>query len=259
MSLPSLMYHDVIVPGQPDDSGFPGPAAAHYKMTLDLFAQHLEQLARSRLHFPDVTALRDPVSRSCLLTFDDGGASAPYIGEALAARGMTGHFFITTHRIGTHGFVEPDDLLALQRLGHVVGSHSHTHPSDISALNDAALLAQWKESRDRLQQLLGTPVIAASVPGGFYTERVARIVAETGYQYLFTSEPTARAHVVDGCQILGRYALWHDSSPDMAVALARGIGSQRERQWLAWNLKKPLKRWTRPVYQRLRRRWLGDS
>ncbi|WP_158543545.1 polysaccharide deacetylase family protein [Dyella solisilvae] len=259
MSLPALMYHDVIEPGFADDSGFPGAAAAHYKLTLADFGVHLARLAASGLHFPPVASLRDAGRSACLLTFDDGGASASHIGAQLAAQGMAGHFFITTQRIGTAGFVGVDDLLALRRLGHVVGSHSHTHPADISHLADDALAAQWRDSRDRLQQILSEPVTVASIPGGFYTRRVAQAAAAAGYRYLFTSEPTTHAHVVDGCHVLGRYALWHDTPADAALALATGTGRQRQQQWLAWNLKKPLKRWSRPVYQRLRRHWLGES
>lgn len=256
MSLPALMYHDVIKPGRADDSGFAGAAAAHYKLTASAFEQHLSQLAATGYRFPCVSTLRDAGQPSCLLTFDDGGASALRVAGKLTSHGMVGHFFITTHRIGAPGFVTVDDLLALRRLGHIVGSHSHTHPADISALDDAALAAQWHESRERLQQILSEPVMVASVPGGFYTPRVARAAAAAGFRYLFTSEPTIHTNVVDGCEVFGRYALWHDTPATDAVALATGSGSQRQRQWLVWNLKKPLKRWSRPVYQLVRRRWL---
>lgn len=259
MKVPSLMYHDVIEPGSPDRSGFPGAAAAHYKLEASAFAQHLDQLAASRLRFPGVTSMPCTRQPNCLLTFDDGGASAVRIAAELTRHGMVGHFFITTHRIGTPGFVTTGDLRALRRDGHIVGSHSHTHPSNIAGLGNAAMAAQWSDSKDRLQQVLGERVVVASVPGGFYTRRVAQAAAAAGYHYLFTSEPTTHAHLVEGCRILGRYALWHDTSAAEAVALASGGGMLRQRQWLSWNLKKPLKRWARPVYQLVRRHWLSDG
>jgi len=259
MKLPTLMYHDVIEPGNADGSGFPGAAAAHYKLTGEAFTAHLRQLAASKLHFPAITSLDDAEEQCCLLTFDDGGASVRRIGAELAAHGLVGHFLITTHRIGTPGFVGIDDLLALRCLGHVIGSHSHTHPAEISSLGDAALAAQWNDSRARLEQILGEPVFVASVPGGFYARRVAQAAAAAGFRYLFTSEPTTRIHVVDGCKVLGRYALRHDTSAGDALALATGSGLQRPWQWLTWNARKPLKRWLRPVYRRVRLHWLGDS
>jgi peptidoglycan/xylan/chitin deacetylase (PgdA/CDA1 family) len=259
MNVASLMYHDVIDRGSPNQSGFPGAAAAHYKLEDSAFRQHLDQLAASRLRFPAVTSMPGTGQPSCLLTFDDGGASATRIAAELARHDMVGHFFVTTHRIDTPSFVTAGDLRALRRDGHIVGSHSHTHPTNIAALSDAALAAQWCDSKDRLQQLLGERVVVASIPGGFYTHRVAKAAAAAGYRSLFTSEPTTHAHVVNGCRILGRYALWHDTSAADAVALATGTGALRQRQWVSWNLKKPLKRWARPAYQLVRRHWLSDS
>lgn len=259
MKCPALMYHDVVAPGHDDASGFPGAAAAHYKLGHAEFAEHLAALAASGLHFPAVTAALRPKAASGLLTFDDGGASATGVATALDSHGMCGHFLITTARIGQAGFVSVADLRALRAGGHVVGSHSHTHPAEISQLDARALDAQWRQSVDCLRQLLGEPVTVASVPGGFYSRKVAEAAAAAGIRYLFTSEPTVHAHQVDDCLVLGRYTLWRGMPPARAVALALGTDVARQRQWLLWNLKKPLKRWARPLYRTVRRSWLGGT
>ena len=47
--------------------------------------------------------------------------------------------------------------------------------------------------RNYLQEtltLLGHQVVAASLPGGYYSPRVADTAREAGLQVLFTSEPT---------------------------------------------------------------------
>jgi peptidoglycan/xylan/chitin deacetylase (PgdA/CDA1 family) len=252
MNRAALMYHDVVVPGADDASGFPGSAAAHYKLDVTAFARHLAALAQSGLSFDSVLTSPDADSTHCLLTFDDGGASAAAVATVLAEHGMIGHFFITTAHIGTPGFVTYGDVLALRAAGHIVGTHSHTHPTEMSRLSPAALAAEWQLSTDRLSQLLGEPVTVGSVPGGFYSTDVARAAAATGIRYLFTSEPTTNTWKVDGCTVLGRYALWHDSPASQAVALAMGTGGARQLQWLSWNTKKPLKRWARPVYRVVR-------
>lgn len=257
MNHAALMYHDVVTRGREDASGFPGAAAAHYKLDEAAFARHVRTLAGSGLRFPAVTA--PPGAAACYLTFDDGGRSAAGIADALDVHGMVGHFLVTTGRIATPGFL---DAAAIRRLavgGHVVGSHSHTHPAEISRLPAAALDAEWRLSVDRLQQILGREVTVASVPGGFYSHAVARAAAAAGIRWLFTSEPTMRPHAVDGCRVLGRYTLWRGMSATDALALALGRAALRQRQWLGWNLKKPLKRCARPVYQRVRRRWLGEA
>lgn len=259
MSRPALMYHDVVAAGGSDASGFPGAAAAHYKLGIDDFAGHLAALAGSGLRFDSVAAAPRPGIASGLLTFDDGGASAMRVAAALSEHGMIGHFLITTARIGQPGFVTAADLRALRVAGHVVGSHSHTHPSEISQLDAGTLHEEWRRSVDCLSQLLGERTEVASVPGGFYASRVAQAAAATGIRYLFTSEPTLRVHRVNECLVLGRYTLWRGMPATLALSLALGTQATRQRQWLAWNLKKPLKRWARPVYRLVRRHWLGAT
>jgi peptidoglycan/xylan/chitin deacetylase (PgdA/CDA1 family) len=254
MKIPALMYHDVVEPGQADASGFPGGAAAHYKLDVAEFDTHLEALAAGGPHFAAVTdASSVAAAGHGMLTFDDGGKSAVAVAAALSRRGMVGHFLITTARIGQPGFVSAEEVVALHAAGHVVGSHSHTHPAEISRLSLAELQREWRQSVDILSGLLGVPVTVASVPGGFYSPQVAQAAAAAGVRYLFTSEPTVRTHVVDGCLILGRYTLWRGMPAQRALALALGSGVARQRQWLAWNLKKPLKRWARPLYRWVRR------
>ncbi len=259
MKLPTLMYHDVVAPDEMDASGFAGPAAGHYKLDEAAFAGHLRALGGSGLRFVAVDTMAGSGDGCCLLTFDDGGASARRVADALSAEGMIGHFLITTARISTPGFVSAGDLLALHAQGHVVGSHSHTHPAEISRLDAAQLGAEWQQSVQSLSQILGVRVTTASVPGGFYSGPVAQTAIAAGIRFLFTSEPTVQTHLVDGCLVLGRYALWRGMDAHTASALALGNGGFRQRQWLAWNLKKPLKRWARPLYRHVREQWLDGA
>ena len=245
----ALMYHDVVAPGSSDSSGFPGLAAGRYKLDTDDFSRHMNALERTHLDFGALTPYA--------LTFDDGGSSAGSIGRELLRRDMRGHFFITTSRIGTPGFVDAHTLRELHAAGHVVGSHSHTHPSEISKLSPAALDAEWRSSVRILEGILGSPVTVASIPGGFYSPAVAASAAAAGIRTLFTSEPTVRTHRVGDCLVVGRYALWRGMGASVAVALANGDGMSRVRQWLLWNTKKPLKRFAGPVYRLLRHRMMA--
>ncbi|NID15740.1 polysaccharide deacetylase family protein [Luteibacter yeojuensis] len=255
MSLATLMYHDVVSGGRWDESGFAGSAAAHYKLDAANFHAHLDALLAAGVAFAEPDAVAAGGREGCLLTFDDGGASASAVGKIMSRRGVRGCFFITTSRIGTPGFVGARDLLELRRDGHLIGSHSHTHPANIARLDARALHEEWRRSVDILEQLLGEPVHAASVPGGFMSPSVRSAAEAAGIRTLFTSEPTTRAWHTGSCAILGRYALLRESAPGTAVALAAG-GGARLRQWAAWNVKKPLKRWAGPVYRFTRAQWL---
>ena len=257
--VPVLMYHDVVGTGGDDDSGFPGPSAASYKLHWPEYEAQLAGLAASGLRFPRVDAAGAFGPGSCLLTFDDGGASSLAAARVLDAHGMAGHFLVTTARIGTPGFATEAHLRALAAAGHVVGSHSHTHPADISRLSPDAVAAEWRDSVARLADVLGQRVDVASIPGGFLSRQVAAAAFASGIRYLFTSEPTTAPLRRGSGVLIGRYALQRGMGADAALAFATGTGTARQRQWLLWNMKKAAKRGAGPAYRWLRRRSFGGD
>jgi peptidoglycan/xylan/chitin deacetylase (PgdA/CDA1 family) len=191
-----------------------------------------------------------------MLTFDDGGRSAhALIADLLEQRGWRGHFFITTNHIGAPSFVTVEQIRDLDRRGHIVGSHSCSHPARMSACSAEEVLAEWQRSAAVLADVLGKAVPVASVPGGFYSRAVAHAAAQAGFRFLFTSEPTASWHRVDGCLVLGRYSIDRGTSATIAAALASGRCLPRWRQSLLWNVKKVAKAVGGRGYAGLRR-WL---
>jgi hypothetical protein len=240
---PTLLYHDVVAHGREDESGFTGPGAARYKLAPDEFRAHLDALAGP-----------------CLLTFDDGGASAlDPIAGLLEARGRRGLFFITTDCIGRPGFLDAAQLRELRRRGHTLGSHSCSHPERISSCPRDRVLDEWRRSREALSDVLGEDVTTASVPGGFYSRAVAEAAAEAGLTTLYTSEPTCRAWEVAGCRVLGRFTVYRGMSPTRAAALASGRRLARWRQAAWWQVKKLAKAAGGRLYLRLRERALARA
>lgn len=228
-------------------SGFPGADADSYKLDEANFTAHLDEIAGIKdaaVQLVTPSGEPDSVSlRPVLLTFDDGGVSADDpTTRLLEARGWRGHFYIVTERIGQPGFLSREQIRSLHDRGHHVGSHSHSHPSRISELGDAELLQEWRESRRILTEILGSAPFSVSVPGGFYSKRVASAVREAGYTVLFNSEPTAQTQRLDGLAIFGRYGIKRETAPEQARALARGDFIPRARQAILWNAKKPLKK-----------------
>ena len=187
------------------------------------------------------------------LRFPAGGARATPPAGARAARGWIGHFFVSTDRLGTAGFLDADQVRALAESGHVIGSHSCSHPPRISSLPRERLLAEWRESVEVLEGIVGSPVTVASVPGGYYGRAVARAAAECGIRGLLTSEPGAAARSIDGCVILGRYSIQRGTPARTAAALASGALGPRLLQLAHWNSKKLLKRLTGDAYPAVRR------
>lgn len=258
MKVLSILYHDVTEPGDFDSSGFPGPAASHYKLTWPEFEQHLRSIS-SVLSAPPATisealAGKEP---TCLLTLDDGGISSLRIAERLDKLGWRAHFFIATDRIGKLGFLESRHIVELQNR-HIIGSHSCSHPLRMSSCSWEQLLLEWKRSADKLAQITGEAIAFASVPGGNYSPKVGRAAAEAGFKALFTSEPTTRLHAVDGCWILGRYGIVRGMSARSAANLVAGRLLPRLQQLLAWKLKMGLKSIGGDYYDQVRDICFGE-
>jgi peptidoglycan/xylan/chitin deacetylase (PgdA/CDA1 family) len=246
----ALIYHDVAPRAEQDDCGFPGPVAARYKLELERFEAHLDAIAATGV---SVGLLDDRPQAA--LTFDDGGASAVRAAQALERRGWRGHFFITTGRIGTPGFLTAAEIRELAGRGHAVGSHSHSHPTYMGALSAAELTAEWRASREALAEILGTPPRSAAVPGGFLSGEVIAQAARAGYELLLTSQPTSESAYHDGMRVHGRFTIWAATKPARAAAYARGDRLAMAAMWLAWQAKTVPKRVSPRAYEAVRRRW----
>jgi peptidoglycan/xylan/chitin deacetylase (PgdA/CDA1 family) len=241
----ALLYHDVVPDRRFDLSGFQGAGPNVYKLDPAEFRRHLEAIARA-------TPGAQPV-----LTFDDGGSSAfsPVAGM-LEEFGWRGHFLITTDRIGTQGFLNEPQLVALWKRGHVIGSHSCSHPARISACSVDELNREWGESVRTLERLLGEPVRTASIPGGYYSRRVAAAAARAGIRLLFTSEPVTSTQVLEGCTLAGRFVVQQGVSASWVGSVVAGEMRPRLQRYLYWNGKKILKGMVGSGWLSLRRRIL---
>ena len=237
----SLLYHDVVAPGQFASSGFPDGDADIYKLERPEFELHLTTIERMSGRGGVALlncAARGLSSNALLFTFDDGGASALSIAALLESRGWRGHFFVTTDYIGRQGFLAAEQIRELHARGHVVGSHSCSHPARMSPCSPQQIERECRASWRVLSDILGTDVRVASVPGGYYSRRVAGAAAASGIEVLFNSEPTSRVKRVNNCLVVGRYSIQRGVSAETAARIASGDRIPRVRQYLFWNSKK---------------------
>ena len=255
----TLLYHDIAEPEFRETVGFPGALATRYKLSPEDFERHLDAIAEVQ---PDVgVAVLGQPWPDVVLTFDDGGASASDAAAQLEQRGWRGHFFVTTGRLGTPGFLTVEQVQDLAARGHVIGSHTHSHPNYFRTLPRSVLDREWRESHRVLTEILGEPPDTAAVPGGSYSKDVLNSAAEAGYRLIMTSEPISKIQVQGAMTVLGRYTIWDSTPSSQVIGYVRGASLVRLRLWVEWNLKKAAKRISPTIYQRLRhvRARLGKS
>jgi len=241
-----LLYHDVVESSDWDSSGFTGPGTAKYKLSRPEFEAHLEAIAKVRNTTSSIAHELGKIGDETLpflLTFDDGGESAvTRIAGLLEKYAWRAHFFVTGDQINRKGFLNAEQIRLLRRKGHVIGSHSYSHPVRMAACSRAELIDEWTRSIQILSDILGERVDTASVPGGYYSDRVGETAAAAGIRVLFNSEPTTAVRSVDGCLVVGRYNIFRGMPPAVSGDLVSARSDARSRQWVYWNFKKIAKK-----------------
>jgi peptidoglycan/xylan/chitin deacetylase (PgdA/CDA1 family) len=112
---------------------------------------------------------------------------------------------------------EPE-IRRLADLGAVIGSHGHRH-CDLTALNPRALEAELRESRLRLEDIVGGRIAHVSYPFGRVNRRVLNAAEQVGYRVGFTMKyPTAN----DPPMATGRMAVY---GYDTTLAALQKVGA----------------------------------
>jgi len=251
----SLMYHDVC--DVPSASGFGGADADAYKISVHDFVQHLKILADAGCDFSRTVDRCDLPSEEIplFMTFDDGGIGAMLAADLLEKQGWKGHFFVTTSRIESEGFLGRRNIVELDARGHLIGTHSHSHPLRMGSLQTHVITEEWQKSMQVLEDILSKRVTVASVPGGYFSKRVRDAAIASGIRTLFTSEPTVSISVSNDCKIVGRFVLNNRTPANTVLDLVSNNRFARERQLIIWNAKKPIKSIGGEVFLNFRRRF----
>jgi peptidoglycan/xylan/chitin deacetylase (PgdA/CDA1 family) len=124
------------------------------------------------------------------ITFDDGHVSNfEFALPILQSRAINAWFFITTGWTGQRpGYMGWQELRELQQAGQQIGAHGWSHAL-LTHCDPSQLHKELVESRLTLEDKLGVPVTAMSLPGGRSNQRVLDACLEGGYTKVFTSVP----------------------------------------------------------------------
>lgn len=147
-----------------------------------------------------------PAGKTLVVSFDDAYRSVLRDGFPVLARlGIPGTVFVPTafassaepmawsgmdEWMGTPFEQELapmswDELRRLRDAGWEIGSHTRTHP-DLSCLDDAAVAAELRGSREECEREIERPCLALAYPFSSYEPRVKEIARRAGYRAAVT-------------------------------------------------------------------------
>jgi peptidoglycan/xylan/chitin deacetylase (PgdA/CDA1 family) len=232
----ALLYHEVI--DDYSESGFQNKDNLAYMHKTEVFRAHVDLVLKHQAENP---------SMKYQFTFDDGGISNLKSAQILEDKGLKGIYFITTKKIGTHGFLGEKDIRTLRNSGHIIGSHSHTHPMIFRSLSFEKMMEEWKASKGILEEILGEEILYASIPGGDSDEKTYASAEKVGLKYLFDSEPIIEPRFAYDAQIFGRFSVkaqTTDQQLENMLTLKNLSSLQRNRK-----IKRAIKKLIFPIHQ----------
>ncbi|MCS2466278.1 polysaccharide deacetylase family protein [Bacteroides thetaiotaomicron] len=208
----TLMYHDVYETSN-QDSGFNIDSNYPYKLHISSFK---EQICAIATYIRKYNIDKNYVQ----LSFDDGGISFyTIIMPILEEYGFKGYFYIATKYIGQNGFLTEVMIKEMAERGHYIGGHSHTHRQRMNDLSYEELKEDWSKCIEILSSIIGKPCIIASLPNGFTSKTIIRVLKELGVKKLYTSEPSEGLQISEYMEIRGRYGIRNTMSLDVVLAI----------------------------------------
>jgi peptidoglycan/xylan/chitin deacetylase (PgdA/CDA1 family) len=151
-----------------------------YDVPMQRFQNQMQKLAAS-------TRRREggPPLPSVEVTLDDGTEDHVRAAKVLSELGLSGIFFVITGRLGMPGYLSRQDVRAILSLGSRVGSHTVTHRR-MPNLTRHELRQELMQSRDTLEQLVGTRIEWLAPPGGYLDDRCLEASLNCGYRFVRT-------------------------------------------------------------------------
>jgi peptidoglycan-N-acetylglucosamine deacetylase len=113
-------------------------------------------------------------------SWDDGHHADVRLADRLAGHALKGTFYVALNHPGKKQ-IGDDEIRALQRMGMEIGSHTLTHRL-LTGRPTQDVRYELSESKARLEDITGAPVVAFSYPEGAFTADTSAALAETGYQ-----------------------------------------------------------------------------
>jgi len=190
--VPILIYHSI--------AEYNGHGSRELYVTPENFEKQMSYLRDHGYTLLTFERWRDSmkINKPIFITFDDGyknNLNAFAIFQKLSTKEFkpTGTIFVISDFIGRSNRLSISDIKRMSDSGLIsIQSHTATHP-DLTKVEN--LNYELKESKEKIQQITGKPIIALAYPYGNTNEQV---VAETKKYYLFGLTTTPGPYLKTG-------------------------------------------------------------
>ncbi len=194
-ALPSRIVHVFCYHGiEPEPDNF------YFNRTAD-FTQQMQTLAEEGFESITCKQLADYLSgeqdlpeKSVLLSFDDGNLCVyEKACPIMEQYGFRATLFLITGSMGGEAHMGWQHIRDLHARGYEIGAHTLTHanltkPAEGQSLEEhqAAVVEELTAPKEKIEQMIGEPVVAVAYPYGNYDEFVMSAVREAGYRLGFS-------------------------------------------------------------------------
>jgi peptidoglycan/xylan/chitin deacetylase (PgdA/CDA1 family) len=191
LSTPVLMYHRVAITAAPRSLDW-------LIVSPESFEAQMSHLAEKRVRVvPLADLLRMAPERKCVaITFDDGYLDIyTRVFPILKRLGFPATVFTVTGFVGKTSswssrapvrLMDWPQLRNMSANGISIQSHTCTHP-DLTRLPDDAVFKEFRDSRERIREMLGSPADHVAYPFGKFDLRICRLAHEAGYRSAWTA------------------------------------------------------------------------
>ena len=204
------MYHDIYETEV--QSNIPNSASV-YHISRKNFADHLAAIKASGRTVLTPREFCHGSSRdSVLITFDDGWRGAFEIGLPLLQKfGWKATFFVTSDFVGREFFCDREMILRAFEAGMEIGVHGTTHRR-LPPCTMEEIEWELESCKVFLEDLLGTNIEFASIPGGATSPEISACARKSGFKFLCTSHPSVSCSTTSTFQV-GRIAIRNGTTP----------------------------------------------
>lgn len=178
VAVPILMYHHVEL----------NPIGSNYRISAARFEDQLRLLRDWEYTTITTSMLVNAIlngaelpPRPIIITFDDNNLDNYTVAFPIMQKyGFTGVLYVPYNFIGADGYMNADQLKEMAAAGWEIGSHSLSHPN-LNSMAPDRLRAEIVDSRQRLEALLGVPVLTFAYPFGDVSSSSVDYVKFAGY------------------------------------------------------------------------------